>query len=299
MTLPNFLVVGAAKSGTTALYDYLKQHPQIYMSPNKETNFFAFEGRGVDFRGPGDEAISKSTITTMSAYEEQFEGATDQIAIGEVSPWYLYSIQSAKNIHRHIPNAKLVTILRNPVDRAFSSYLHVVRDDRERLTFEEGLLAEKERIEQRWEFIWHYRQAGFYATQVERFLKLFPREQIRFYLYDDLVLNPGRLLKDVYEFLEVDPAFAVDTSFKPNATGIPKSRLLARLLFRPNPLRSSARFFIPKRSRHSLFHMVNQRLVKKPSLNEKIRKQLLTDYKSDVTALGDLIDRDLRAWFAA
>jgi hypothetical protein len=112
VTTPNFLtnvlIIGAAKSGTAALHHYLKQLPQIYMSSQKEPHFFAFEGQEVRFRGPGDVQMSESTITTLKEYEEQFWGVSDEIAVGEASPWYLYSTQAAENIARHIPEAKLI-----------------------------------------------------------------------------------------------------------------------------------------------------------------------------------------------
>ncbi len=296
MPFPNFLVIGAAKSGTTALYHYLKQHPQAYMSPEKETNFFAFEGQEVRFCGPGDEKISESTITTLREYEEQFEAASDEIAIGEASPWYLYSDRAAENIRRYASGAKLITVLRNPVDRAFSSYLHVVRDGRERLTFEEGLLAEEKRIAQGWEYIWHYWRAGFYAAQVERFLNLFPREQMRFYLYDDLLDDPVGFLKDIYGFLGLNTSFAVETSLKFNSTGVPKNRLLGRVLLQPNPLKSTAKLFLPQELRYNLGQRINQRLLTKPSMSKETGKELLGSYKDDILSLQGLIGRDLSSW---
>lgn len=296
MTLPNFLIIGAAKSGTTALYHYLKQHPQVYMGPNKETNFFAFEGKQVDFRGPGDEKINDSTITTLKMYEQQFEGASREMAIGEASPWYLYSERAAECIKHNIPGAKLLAILRNPVDRAFSSYLHVVRESRESLTFEEGLLAEESRIEQGWEFIWHYRKAGFYSAQIKRFLDQFPREQVRFYLYDDFLTDPSGLLESIYEFLGVNTNFVADTSIKPNATGMPRNRLLGRLLLQPNPLRETAKLLMPEQLRYNLSQRINQQLLSKPSLSETTYENLLHDYKEDIWELQNLIGRDLSAW---
>ena len=296
MTLPNFLIIGAAKAGTTALYHYLGQHPQVYVSPEKETNFFAFEGQKVSFCGPGDAKICESSITTLRAYKEQFENVSNEVAIGEASPWYLYSTQAAENIHRHIPSVKLIAVLRNPVDRAFSSYLHPVREGREGLTFEEGLSVEEKRIAQGWEYIWHYRRAGFYYAQVERFLNLFRREQVRIYLYDDLLADLDWFLRDVYEFIGVDTSFMVDTSLKPNATGVPKNRLLGRLLVQPNMLRSSARLFLPKRLRYNLSQRMNRRLLEKPSLSEETRRELLSGYEDDIVALQDLIGRDLSVW---
>ena len=296
MPLPNFLIAGAAKSGTTALYHYLKQHPDVYMSPQKETNFFAFEGQEVSFRGPGDEGTSGSAITSRDAYERQFDAVAAESAIGEASPWYLYSPRAAANIRRHLPSAKLIVVLRNPVDRAFSSYLHVVRDGREDLGFEQGLLAEEDRISSGWEYIWHYRRAGFYAEQVERLLDLFDREQVRLYLYDDLERDLGSVLKDACSFLRVDPGFSFDTSLKPNTTGIPKNRLLGRLLFQPNPLKSAVKDLMPRRMRYEIGQKLGRRLLNKPELAEATRRRLLRDYDGDLLDLQGLIQRDLSVW---
>ena len=296
MTSPNFLVIGAAKSGTTALYHFLRQHPQVYMSPRKETNFFAFKDQEILFHGPGDGTISEQSITTAEDYENQFEAVSNEVAIGEASPWYLYSERAADNIRCSLPNAKLIAILRNPVDRAFSSYLHVVRDGRECLSFEEGLRAEEDRIRQGWEYIWHYRQTGYYAAQVERFSTLFSDEQTRWYLYEDFLSDPDGLLQEICEFLEIDCDFAVDTSFKPNATGVPKNQLLGRLLLRPNPIKSTAKRLMPKQLRYNIGQRINQRLLTKPSMSGETRRMLLYDYEDDISALQDLIGRNLAVW---
>lgn len=299
MTLPNFLIIGAAKSGTTALHHCLKQHPQVYMSPRKETYFFAFEGQEVRFRGPGDEEANESAITNLEAYQEQFRDVHGEVAIGEATPWYLYSERAAQNIQRRIPDAKLIAVLRNPVDRAFSSYLHVVRDGRESLSFGEGLLAEDERVGQGWEFIWHYRRAGAYAAQVQRYLDLFPREQMRFYLYEDFLADPALLLKDMYGFLGVDTGFEADTSFRPNATGVPKSQLLGRLLLRPNPIKTTVKRLTPERlrdARYKLSQRINRLLIEKPSVDKATYDEVLASYRSDISTLQDLIGRDLSVW---
>ena len=296
MTLPNFLIIGAAKSGTTALYHYLKQHPQVYLSPQKETNFFAFEGQEVSFRGPGDGEISRTTITDASFYQKQFEAVSGELAVGEVSPWYLYSERAAGNISRRIPGVKLIAVLRNPADRAFSSYLHVVRDGREELSFEEGLLAEEERISWGWEPIWHYRNAGLYADQIGRFLDSFGHDQIRIYLYEDFLKDPDGFLKSIYGFLDVDPDFVADTSVKPNATGTPRNRMLGRLVFQPNPVKTVARTLMPEQMRYEVSQRLGRRLTVKPSLDEGLRRKLSSGFESDVLTLQELVGRDLSAW---
>ncbi|MGL6339568.1 MAG: sulfotransferase family protein, partial [Waterburya sp.] len=129
--MPNFLIIGAAKAGTTALHEYLQQHPQIYLTPTKETNFFAFEGEIINFQGTGDEALKDFSITDLNTYQAEFEQVTQELAIGEACPSYLYYPQAATRIKQYIPDARLIVILRNPVERAYANFLHIVRDDRE------------------------------------------------------------------------------------------------------------------------------------------------------------------------
>ena len=296
MTYPNFAIIGTAKSGTTSVHYYLEQHPQVYMSPQKETNFFAFEGQEGWFRGPGDDRdLRYAVITTLDAYEKQFEAVSGEMAVGESSTWYLYSAQAAAKMRSLLPKVKLIAMLRNPVDRAFSSYLHLVRENREKLSFEEALLAEEKRIAAGWAFMWHYRHAGFYADQVQRFLDLFGPEQVRFYLYDDLA-DPASLLADMYKFLGVDPGFVADTSVRHQVTGIPKNRLLGRLLFEPNPVKTVAKKFLPAQFRRNLRERASGRLLSKPSLCETTRKKLLGGYEKDILRLQELIGRDLSVW---
>lgn len=295
-TLPNFVIIGAAKSGTTALYHYLRQHPDIYMSPQKETNFFAFEGQKVDFRGPGDEGISQSSITDLGSYQEQFSGVLGETAVGEASPWYLYLPGTAENMRRHIPEAKLIAILRNPVDRAFSSYLHLRREGQEQLSFEEGLAAEEKRIAQGWEPLWHYKRAGFYAPQIKQFFELFEREQICFYLYEEFSEDPGAVLRDIYRFLGVDESFSPRTSIKHNVTGVPRNKFLWRLIREENPLERFAGALVPPRYRAGLKRALIQRLLKKPVLLPDTRRELARDYREDVLYLQDLIGLDLAGW---
>src|SRR5918997_468574 len=136
MTLPNFLIIGAMKSGTTALYYYLEQHPQIYMSPVKEPNFFC---------SGGQEGWESKSVTRIRAYQYLFKDVSDEKAIGEASHCYLYEPQAVARIQEHLPDAKLVAILRNPVDRAYSHFLHMVRNGTEPLT-DFGQALEEEEI---------------------------------------------------------------------------------------------------------------------------------------------------------
>jgi len=153
--LPNFLIVGAPKSGTTSLYYYLKEHPEIYMSKLKEPHFFSKECKNLPFRGPKDESLgsTKYMNLTWEDYQNLFKGAITYKAVGEASADYLYYFKcSIKNIKKYLGNPKIIIILRNPIERAFSAYLHMLRDGREYLSFREALHMEEERKKNNWDF---------------------------------------------------------------------------------------------------------------------------------------------------
>src|SRR5438067_1876114 len=141
--MPNFFIVGAARSGTTSFNRYLSQHPQVYITPRKEVHFFA--AHHFPRTGPGDEAINRRVIGEEEQYAQLFAGVAGEKAIGESSVFYLCFPGTAERIAQAVPDAKIIVLLREPVDRAYSSYMHLVRYGREHLGFEEGLSHEEER----------------------------------------------------------------------------------------------------------------------------------------------------------
>ena len=174
MTMPNFLVMGAAKCGTDSLCNYLGQHPEIYMCSNREPNFFVVEGQSdIPYCGPGDRAVLESFdmwVSTLDRYQSLFSEVTTEKAIGEGTTWYIYVDEAPARIQRHIPHAKLIAILRNPVDRAYSAYTMLLRDGRETIgDFAHALAAEEDRTRRNWEPIWHYVKMGFYTSQLKRY----------------------------------------------------------------------------------------------------------------------------------
>ena len=304
MTMPNFLIIGAMKSGTTSIYYYLKQHPQIYMSPVKEPNFFALEGEKLEFNGPEGQAVVNGWIceeatTTVEEYRALFLGASNESAIGEASPWYLYSPEAPDRIRRYIPEARLIAVLRNPADRAYSAFLQFVRDGREPLKdFAQALEAEEERKRKNWKWIWHYRNMGFYYTQLKRYYDIFERDQIRVYLYEDLIDDPIGVLRDIFRHLGVDDTFtALDTNRRLNVSGIPKSRALFTLMNRPNAVKAFLKPLFPKRlHRHISMAIQNINLDEPPPLRQEVRRELIKVYRQDILKLQDLIQRDLSGW---
>ncbi|MCC0179241.1 sulfotransferase [Waterburya agarophytonicola K14] len=293
MTLPNFLIVGAAKAGTTALYRYLQQHPQIYMTPTKETNFFAFEGEVINFAGVGDEALREFSITDFKTYQAQFQGVTEEKAIGEACPSYLYYPQAAAKIKQYTPDARLIVILRNPITRAYANFLHTVRDDREyHHDFALALQDEATRIADNWEWFWHYIQVGFYGRQLQHYYEYFPRDRIKIYLYEDLKTDAIALLQDIFRWLEVDASFVPDMALHPNKSGMPKNKLLHRILTKPNPVKTLLKPLFPAKLRQKIQHQN----LNTPQLSPEVKQQLLDLYRADILKCQDLIQRDLQPW---
>ena len=299
MILPNFLIIGAAKSGTTAIYHFLKQHPDIYMSPVKETNFFALEGSKLNFNGPGDrDNICAFSITQIEDYVKLFEGAEGKRAIGEASPMYLFDKSSADRIKSHIPNVRIIAILRHPVERAFSQYLMFVRDAREPYTrdFRRALLEEDKRKQLNWEWAWQYKQVGFYAEQLKRYLSLFDISQIRIYLYEDLLSNPVKLLQDIFEFVGVNSELIPDIKARHNESVLTRNTALEAFLSNPSITSKILKPILPKRVRKTLVSIGKKINVTRPKLNPKIRSELIAIYREDILELQNLIGRDLSAW---
>lgn len=291
--MPNFLIIGAAKGGTTSLYHYLNQHPQIYMSPVKEPRFFALEGETLNFQNP-DQVINHTSVTTLPEYYKLFEGVTDEIAVGEASPLYLYSERAVERIAHYVPEAKLIATLRNPVDRAYSCYKHLIALDP--FSFAEALDQEDHRIRQNWAHLWHYRQGGYYYKQLKRYFDKFDRQQIKIYLFDDLKSKPLGVVQDVFSFLGVDNTFIPDLTYR-NVSNNPKIKVLQNTTNGKSPVRSFFRKVLPKELRSGLAKRVRKWNSKEfMPMSEEVRLQLIDGYRADILNLQDLIGLDLSHW---
>ncbi len=296
--LPNFLVIGAARSGTTALYTYLKQHSEIFMSPLKETNFFAFKQEDLTFQGPGADYVNNSLVD-LAAYQALFEGVTREKAIGEASPLYLYSEQAPGRIQNLIPNAKLIAILRNPIEQAFSHYLYARRQMIDPLdTFDEALLGESKRKSEGWMPMFRYSQFPMYGEQLSRYFDHFDGGQIQVHLYEDFEVDPSKVMSNVFEFLEVDAGFGPDMSYRPNTGGEPKRKWLQDLVMKQ---RASTRLIgklMPEQLRQRIRDAVSQENLDQPEMSENAREYLQGELGDDIGRLQSLIDRDLSHWLA-
>lgn len=296
---PNFLIVGAAKAGTTALYHQLKKHPDIYMSPQKEMNFFALKDKILDFNGPGDmEGIHCTSITKQNDYQAFFSNLKGFKALGEVSPLYLYSPIAPKTIHTLIPDAKIIIVLRNPVYRAFSAFSHLRRDHREIIEdFEIAFSKNDERKNSNWAEIWHYKSMGLYFEQVQRYIGYFPRNQILFIIYEDYLKKPKSTLEHICNFLSIENSFQFETESKYNKSGTPKFQFIHQILIRPHLIKKILKNFIPKIIRTKIREsIININLKKNRSLTGNQFYNIYPSFKDDIERLEKLLSLDLSHW---
>lgn len=292
--LPNFLIVGAAKSGTTSLYHYLKQHPQIYMSPVKEPKFITAQF----IQYPPNLIRNKKVIKNFDDYKKLFKKARDEKAIGEASVDYLFFYEGAiKYIKRYLGDVKIIIIIRNPAERIFAFHKMLVRHLKENLSFEDALKTEKD-TSSLFGPGRQYKKGGLCYDAVKAYLENF--KNVRIYLYDDLQTNALNLIKDIYAFLNVDISFTPDMSIRYNIGGVPKNRFAAAVLFRFGQLQwlrnlISSNLFLGKIAYRVLNH-IKSRNFKMENMKPETRKYLNEFYKEDIIKLQELIKRDLTHW---
>ncbi len=298
MTLPNFLIVGAAKAGTTSVHAYLRQHPQVYMCPVKETNFFAFEGEELNFLGGISSGYLANFVTNISDYRAQFQGVNNETAIGEACPSYLYLPKAVERIKYYIPDVKIIVILRDPIERAYSHFLHHLRDRLVTYTdFEQALKLESQRIADNWWWDYHYVQVGLYYQQLKRYFDNFDRQQIKVALYKDLKADSLAFIQDIFEFVGVERQFKPDLSAKHNATGIPRHKALDTLIKEPNLIKAIYQLLLPATLRQPITAKIAQyNPLWKPPLTPEVRHNLLELYREDILKLQKLIQQDLSHW---
>lgn len=293
--MPNFLIIGASKGGTTTINYALDQHPEIFMCPVKEAGFFWAYGENLTYQEPGSQKLRFRVVDNLEQYQKLFENVARQKAIGEASVRYLCNPKSPSLIHQFIPQAKLIAILRQPADRAFSAYLHNLRDGLEPCQqFSEAIAQEKQGIRDKWIGL-QYLESGLYFAALQRYLQFFDRSQLFIRLFEDLQKEPQVLFKDLFNFLEVDETFVPDLEHRHNVSGVIRNFWLRWLWTNTVNLRVYLRPILNARLRHNLSEWVYQD-VEKQSISPQLRGELTEYYRQDILQLQDLLGRDLSHW---
>jgi hypothetical protein len=295
---PDTFIVGVFKAGTSTMWRELDQHPDVFMSEVKEPMFF------------GQDLSSRYRRMTEEEYLALFKGAREDQRAGEASPWYLYSTSAAREINEFNRDARIIVMLRNPVDVMYSQHSQLVFNLREDLTdFGEALAAEADRAEGRRipadalrpEALL-YRHSVRFPEQVGRYLDCFGRERVNFIVFEDLASDPASVYRDTLEFLGLDPTFTIDHRVE-NANKAPRSKLLQRLMFAPpRPLRGMYGRLRTMPAMHRLRDRLarsNVERATRQSMDPELRRQLTAEFAPQVEELGKLIGRDLSAWSVA
>jgi hypothetical protein len=292
---PNFLIIGAPRSGTTTLYQNLKKHPEIFMSSVKEPMFFIFEG-GVILPDP---LLVKECIRDWNAYQSLFGGSKDAKAIGEASTYYLYSEKASRTIPHYLPDVKLIAILRNPVSRAYSHFLfNRLRGIEPVSDFNEALAMEEERIRHGWFMFFHYQGIGLYSRQIERYLSIFPRERFLFLLFDELSRSPADSFHKIFQFLRVEEIIQDVSKTRYNISGIPRNRRWHDFLMGPNPVKRLLKKVLPDSVQSRILTNLTERNLATPPMRDDIRLRLIKRYRDDILKTQELIRIDLSAWMS-
>jgi len=305
---PNFFVIGVVKGGSTSLYHYLEQHPEIYLPPIKETNHFAradvshadfLPGYATDVRIDLDayfkkgmpEKIHIAHVDSDTHYEQLYSQAADQKAIGDVSNSYMVCASSAKEIQNYAPNAKLIVILRNPVRRVWSQYLMNLREAK---TQGADLIQEVESDASQNKVGWgvnhQYLELGKYAEQLNRYYALFPAGQIKVLFYESYRDDTAGSLKEICKFLKVDENFTFDFREKKNTASLPRSHKLNEFLVSSGIIKTM-KGLVPKAWRSHLASILYSS-KDLPSMTEKEREYLIQYYAAHVQYLADLLKLD-------
>jgi hypothetical protein len=306
---PNFFIAGAPKAGTTALYEFLRQHPQVYLSPIKEPTFFAradlvsWRWREETFRaiardretlaeylaGPMRETCYWRLVLDEADYLRLFAGARHRPAVGEASVSYFWQPHAADSIAARVPDARLIFVLRDPAERTYSQYLASLHG-RPGPSFRAQFLSATDPAAR----LAPWLDCGRYATNLGRYLAVFPRQQIRVFLYEEYRTDPRAVVREIFRFLGVDPDHPVETARQHNAPAVPRSVLLhrwrTRLLGRrrlmplvPPALRPLARWiYLRNRSRMRMA--------------PADRRMVVDYYRDEIERTADLLGRDLSAW---
>jgi len=311
--LPNFFIVGAPKTGTTSLYHYLKQHPQIYMSPVKEPCYFASEVRFGRFsrefepaarrssrllrgylKGPMSGADPGGIVVTWEDYLKLFKNVDNETAIGEASVCYLWSPTAAVNIRSAIPEAKIIMILRDPAERAYSQYLQYAASGLVKRSFREQIERGARNSRREFDPLYPFLEYGLYYGQVKACLELFPSANVQISLYEEVWSDTAGFLNAIFEYLNVDSRFRADVSRRNLQRRAPRL-LTCHYLLKKSGIAPRLNMCIPKairaRVRSCFFKTYDSLRLEAPD-----RRYLCDYYRDDVGKLSALLDRDLGAW---
>ena len=298
--MPDFLVIGAPKSGTTALHAALSGHPGLYMSAIKEPKFFLTDGPPPTKGGPGDALTYREHVWRCADYEALFDPAPPGTLTGESTPLYLYDQAAMRRIHDRIPAVKLIVILRDPVERAHSNWTHLWSAGLEPVPdFVRACAEEDRRIAAGWASFWHYKGMGRYGEQLAYLFSLFAREQVLVLRYRRLVDEPAQTLDQICAFLGAETGVLTEIP-RQNVTSHPESTLAHRAVSAAQRAATAVGSRVPGLTAATLNGPLERFLQRhsreRQPLSWEQRQELLPYFEPDIELLERVLGEDFRDW---
>jgi hypothetical protein len=297
--VPTFLVVGAARAGTTALIEGLRLHPDAFVTMPKEPHYFGLHGRRPTFAGPGDEAaINAVAVTDRMAYLGLYDVATTETMLGDGSVSTLYYAEHAVDeIRRMNPEMRAVVLLREPVDRAFSNHLYMrARGVEPLIDVRAAIELEPRRRADNWHHMWHYTSVSRYADSLAILQAGLGRDRVGVWFYDDLQADYQRVLDEVRAFLALAPfPDGVPTLPKVNVSGSPRSEVAQRIIrwsTRHEHVRSAIKRVVGFRARER----IRRTVLRTEAVPADVRRDLEPLFRDDVARLATMLEGPAPEW---
>jgi hypothetical protein len=300
--LPDFYIIGAPKAGSTALHEALARHPELYLSAVKEPKFFLCDGPPTDQRGPGDAHSAQEWVWRPDDYERLFDPAPPGTLRGESTPFYLWSTDAHRRIQAATPDAKMIAVVRDPVDRAYSNWTHLWCDGLEpEPDFLAACDAEERRAADGWAPMWRYQGLGRYGEQLRHLFTLFPREHVHLLRYRALVDDPQTALDDIARFLGIAPGRVSSVASSNVSTWVeptPVNRLLQQGVRAGAALGAHVPPQVWRRGCGPLMTVLHRGGKHRPDLDPEVRRVLVDRFAADVALLGDITGTSYDDWLA-
>lgn len=285
--LPNFILAGFPKCGSTSLYYYLKEHPEIFLPNQKELHFFTYDILQSCKSGPGDSETKKTHVKNLNEYGKHYSDVKNEMAIGDTSPSYINYPSIIPEIKKTLGNnLKIIIILRDPIKRAYSNYLHLAREHRESLQFYNALMAEESRKKQNYSDFWYYTFNSSYSQKIKEFKKEF--DDVLVITFEEFISNPRDYIKEVYKFLNVDEHFLPkDLHVQFNEGGVFSSNPITKFIFKPSRFKTFLKknIVITPKMKQAKLNIIKRFKKPTPKIEQKAEEYLINFFKEEVSLL--------------
>jgi Sulfotransferase domain len=293
---PNLFIVGAPKCGTTTLHYWLSLHPNVYMTAHKEPSYWCGFNK-IDWSGPGSNTFRKGLVENFGAYKSLFSTSKKYKLVGEASTDYLWVEQTPEKISKFCGNidTKIIIIIRNHVERAFSEHMHLIREGREDLDFISSFQLEDFRYSQSWQPLFYHYRRGIYEPGIKRFHNVFGRENVIILSFDEIKSNPERTFINICNFLRIAP-YSIPKKIVLNRSGVPRSLMLHKILKKNTIIKRLIKKLTGEKFGRSMISLFDNYNLKKAKITKNEREFAWNLFYDDFKNLQNLIDINISHW---